>query len=360
MRAILTAIGLTLFLSCAAIFAVFSVLAIATRPEAPRESGLVRGVAQKPLEEAIAESAPLRRLLQARARREAGSVAAAQFVDLSQSAPSPRAIQASAVAAVAAARAAAERGEQAAHAIYVPWPQERARGVAHLRLAAARQMERDADPLNLGPNARHERAIRTAARRTGLSPATLATLIDAEAFKRADGSWDPASNNPTSTALGLAQFVAKSWLHEAENDRRYLNRALRARGLITPEGEIPDKRAVLALRLEPRLSIITAAELAADNLVALARAGYAPKDDLAAARLAYLAHHEGRAGARRYLKYGIAADRAAKRLKTHLGPERYASLMRDHDGAAGDAYATWLETYIDDRIQPERFTQVAD
>lgn len=361
MRALLTALGLTLFLSFAVIAAVFTVLSVATRPASDGPGSLLaRDVSLKPLEEALAESATLRRLMRAQARREAGAVQLAFAEPETETSLSPQAAKASAVAAIEAARAAARRGEEAAHAVYAPWPQESARGVAHLRLAATRSLESAAEPLDLGPNVDFERALREASRRSGLSPATLAALIDAEAYKRPDGGWDAASANPASTARGLAQFLAGSWLHEAAEKDRYLHRVAKARGLIAPNGAVLDRKGLLALRLDPRLSLITAAELAADNLVSLARSGYAPKDDAAAARLAYLAHHEGLAGARAHLAGAVEAGAAAQRLRANIGEKRYASLLKAHDGEAEAAYTSWLETYIDRRIQPQRFVRVVN
>ena len=77
--------------------------------------------------------------------------------------------------------------------------------------AAIRQILPPADgSLRLGANQAMAPAIESAAQRTGLPAAALAAIIEAEAAKRKDGSWNAASRNPRSTAAGLTQFLSGS------------------------------------------------------------------------------------------------------------------------------------------------------
>ncbi|MEM9726189.1 MAG: peptidoglycan-binding protein, partial [Pseudomonadota bacterium] len=217
------------------------------------------------------------------------------------------------------------------------------------------------EALALGPNGIYAPALAAAAAQSGLSAGAIAALIDAEAAKTSDGRWDPKSDNPASTARGLAQFLEGTWLDQAAHPARSLHRRAREAGLIAEDGSVLDRAALLALRDTPDLAILAAAEMAADNLLALARLGYAPVDDQAAARLAYLAHHEGLAGAHAHLTGATTAARAARRLTANLADEgRVAQLVAAHGGAHHEAYAAWLEGYIEARIEPDRFRSVVN
>jgi hypothetical protein len=114
-----------------------------------------------------------------------------------------------------------------------------------------------AGELRLGANAVFGPALERAAARTGLDPALLAAIVDAEAARRPDGRWDPASRNPRSTASGLGQFLAGTWLDEARRPGGWLAGEASARGWIDPGGHVRDeaKAALLALRFDPEASI---------------------------------------------------------------------------------------------------------
>src|SRR5690606_28973798 len=71
--------------------------------------------------------------------------------------------------------------------------------------------------LSAGNEAFREASLE-ASRRCGLAPSALAALIDAEAAKRPDGSWDPKSANPRSSARGLTQFLRATWIDMAERN----------------------------------------------------------------------------------------------------------------------------------------------
>ena len=131
--------------------------------------------------------------------------------------------------------------------------------------------------LALGANAEHGAAIEAAAVRTGVPASALAAIIDAEAAKGADGSWNPASRNPRSSATGLTQFLAGTWESEAERPGTHLNNVARGNGWLDAQGRVrPDSRtALLDLRLSPRHSIEAAADYARANLDRLTKSGIA-------------------------------------------------------------------------------------
>ncbi|MEL6977450.1 MAG: hypothetical protein AAGM38_02080 [Pseudomonadota bacterium] len=248
-------------------------------------------------------------------------------------------------ASLAEAPAAPERSDPAAgFAFLSPW-----RAPKPLRLA-------------LGPNQDYAPHFAEAARRSGLSAAAIAALIDAEAAKTASGAWDPRSGNTRSTARGLGQFLQATWLAEAAKRHRLLNQEARARGLLDARGRPKSataEAALLALRDDPRLSIIAAAEMAAEHVLRLAAAGHAAGGEAEAARLAYLAHHAGYTGARAHLRGERDAARAAVRLRANLTDAQASKWLDAHKGAPAEAYAAWLDSYVAERVAPQRFAPLA-
>lgn len=211
-------------------------------------------------------------------------------------------------------------------------------------------------PLDLGANQHFAPALERAAARTGLQPEILASIVDAEAARRRDGSWDPASRNPRSSATGLGQFLSGTWLDEARRPGSWLNATADARGWLGRDGSIrPEARsAVLALRSDPTAAIQTIADHAAANLGALRARGIAPSNEAGTARAAYLAHHLGLGDTLRYLGAGLGEQRAGHLLAAQVGSAA-AERRIAAAGNAVSAHRAWLDTYVDKRIQPGRF-----
>jgi hypothetical protein len=188
--------------------------------------------------------------------------------------------------------------------------------------------------LQLGANSVFQNEILEAATACGMDPAGLAALIDAEAAKLRDGTWNKNSANPTSTAVGLTQFLKGSWIDMAKRSQSTLHQAAQAQGFIDANNRILNEAALLALRTDPRLSIMSAAEYAATNLRFVMsrnpppnyRGFYDPGTSDGKMRLAYLCHHEGPGGALTYLRGGKPAT-----------------------------YVDFLDGYIDRKIVPSRF-----
>lgn len=226
---------------------------------------------------------------------------------------------------------------------------------SRLETPAEPQIETD---LKLSPgNEPFREALLEAALRCGLSPSALAALIDAEAARRPDESWDPNSANPRSSARGLTQFLSTTWIGMAERNGTFLNELARSRGCLDPRGKvIPARRNdLLELRFDARTSILTAADFARQNLAFLAANGCIPADAShdEKARIAYLAHHEGPAGARDFVLGSLAEDRAEQLLRVNAG-SRAVSLHARH-GSWRAAYTAFLNEYMDRKIQPSRF-----
>lgn len=211
--------------------------------------------------------------------------------------------------------------------------------------------------LALGPNSQHEAAIKAAADRTGIPAEALASIIDAEAGKRKDGTWNTSSRNPRSSAAGLTQFLSSTWESEAERPGTFLNNLARANNWLTEKGQVRgDARAtLLSLRLDARCSIEAAADYANANVATIRKAGVKVANDPSSfARVAYLGHHLGAGDAIDYLTGGLSKDRANKLLCAQIGRERAHQRIRE-EGCAAAAHRAWLAEYVNRHVDPSKF-----
>jgi len=215
-------------------------------------------------------------------------------------------------------------------------------------------------PLSLGVNAEYQSAIREAAERTGLDPAAIASIIDAEAGKDGTGKWNPNSKAPKGSALGLTQFLDNTWNEMATRPGTLLNEEAKTRGFVRCSEKgcntVPEHmNELLALRTDPRLAIVSAAEYD-KHYFDLLSPGLFPPDlsDDAKARYMYLVHHEGKAGAERFLGGTLTDKQADKLLAQNLSTKQAETLIAQN-GSSSAAYVTWLNGYMDQKIQPAKF-----
>ncbi|WP_328799421.1 transglycosylase SLT domain-containing protein [Sandaracinobacteroides hominis] len=131
-------------------------------------------------------------------------------------------------------------------------------------------------------------ALRAAAERTGVDFGALYHTA------RLESGFNPQARARTSSATGLFQFVDSTWMSTiAKHGARH--------------GIVPGSRAeALALRRDPAVASLMAAEHMADNAAALEAGGQE-----ASATGLYLAHFLGAGGAVRFLKGMAAAPGAA-------------------------------------------------
>jgi hypothetical protein len=211
--------------------------------------------------------------------------------------------------------------------------------------------------LQLGPNARYAATFATAEARTGIPASALASIVDAEAAKTGDGSWNTHSRNPRSSAAGLGQFLSGTWQELAQTQGTWLNSYAADRGWLDGRGRLQtgNRAELLALRYDPKASILGVADLAKTNLDRLEKAGVRVRTDAETlAKAAYLGHHLGLGDAKKFLSGGIDAGRARMLLSAQIGSsaaqQRIAST-----GDATQAHRQWLLGFIDRKIRPEAF-----
>jgi hypothetical protein len=209
----------------------------------------------------------------------------------------------------------------------------------------------------LGSNARFAPAIERAADRTGIPATALAAILDAEAGRGRDGSWNTHSRNPRSSAAGLGQFLSGTWEGEAERPGTWLNGEAQRRGWLNAKGDVSlgARGQLLALRYDPEASIQATADYARRNLERLRESGVSVGEgSQSVARAAYLGHHLGPGDAARFLNGGLDSARARRLLNAQVGQASAAQRIVEA-GDAAQAHRVWLNGYIEKRIRPARY-----
>jgi hypothetical protein len=211
--------------------------------------------------------------------------------------------------------------------------------------------------LALGANTRFAPALAMAENRTGIPATALAAIVDAEAAKGHDGSWNTMSRNPRSSAAGLGQFLSSTWEQLAETSGTWLNQVASERGWLDGRGKVQAgaRSELLALRYDGQASILGVADLAKMNLTRLEQSGIRVNTDAETlAKSAYLSHHLGVGDAKKFLAGGIEPGRARMLLAAQIGSgaadQRIAAA-----GNATQAHRQWLLGFIDRRIRPAQF-----
>ncbi|OAN57321.1 hypothetical protein [Sphingomonas sp. TDK1] len=212
--------------------------------------------------------------------------------------------------------------------------------------------------LSLGANTRYADTLAAAEARSGIPASALAAIVDAEAGKGHDGSWNPLSRNPRSSAAGLGQFLSGTWQTLAEQSGTWLNDVAKARGWLKENGKVdPARRSeLLSLRYDPQASILSVADMARNNLQHLESAGLkVHADSETLAKAAYLSHHLGLGDAKKFLAGNIDSGRARELLAAQVG----GSAANQRIASAGDAtraHRQWLLDFIDRHVQPDKFS----
>ena len=228
--------------------------------------------------------------------------------------------------------------------------------------------------VKLGPNKTFKDAILKASARTGMPPASIASVISAEAAvkKGGGGEWDPDSYNSGSKAQGLTQFLPGTWagqaidksttLYQKANDLGFLEtietKNKKGKVIKSELRIIPDKRqAVLDLRKDPELSIVSAAEYDVGLVKGFQKKGLIPTDatEDELAKYTYICHHEGPGGATNYFNDTITQEYGAATLPGQVGKVEADKLIAAEGGDAAAAYKKWLTKYTEDHVKPSTY-----
>jgi hypothetical protein len=209
----------------------------------------------------------------------------------------------------------------------------------------------------LGANAPHRAALLAASARTGLPAAALTAIVDAEAGKAPDGSWNLLSRNARSSAAGLGQFLSGTWIGMAQQPGTWLHRQAAAAGWLDDNGKVRgvSRTELLALRYDATASLETVADYASTNIARLKNSGIVIGEDVrAVADAAYIGHHLGAGDALRFYRGTIDDGRARQLLRAQVGNENAA---RRIDGAGGAtlAHRNWLTDYVQRNVRPDRY-----
>ena len=209
----------------------------------------------------------------------------------------------------------------------------------------------------LGPNQRFQPDLTGAASRTGIPAPALAAIVNAEAGRARDGSWQIYARNGRSSAAGLGQFLSGTWRGMAEMKGSWLNGVARARGWLDASGRVATeaRSALLALRYDATASINTIADYARHNLDGLRKRGIEIGTGIEAiAQTAYLGHYLGLADATRFLRNQIDPARARQLLAAQIG----AGAAAQRIAAVGDAvtaHRDWFLAHASRNLTPGRF-----
>jgi hypothetical protein len=212
---------------------------------------------------------------------------------------------------------------------------------------------------NLGANAAHKDALSAASQRTGIPPAALAAIVDAEAAKGKNGAWNAYSRNSRSSAAGLGQFLSGTWVGMAQQSGTWLNQYASQQGWLGSNGKVKGeaRSTLLALRYDSKASIETIADYSRSNVDRLRAGGVAIGDDVRSlANAAYVGHHLGPGDALRFYRGTISQGRARELLNAQIGASS-ASTRIASTGDATTAHRNWLTSYISKSVRPERYTQ---
>jgi hypothetical protein len=210
----------------------------------------------------------------------------------------------------------------------------------------------------LGPNQAYAPWLRAAADRTGVPGPAIAAIVGAEAAKGHDGRWLPLSRNPRSSAAGLGQFLARTWIGEAERAGTWLHQLASVNGWLSAQGRVRREAhsALLALRYDARAAIETVADHARHNLAQLRTAGASAGESLEAmTRTAYVAHHLGIGDAIHFLRGALDPARAARLLVAQIGVKAAADrIARSVDATV--AHRSWLTDFIARAVKPQQIS----
>jgi LysM repeat protein len=255
--------------------------------------------------------------------------------------------------------------------------------------------------LRLGANYKYRDYVIAAGKKSGFEPQAVASVVNIEAAKKmvavtktttvggkpktitrtvSTGEWDADSSNPRSTARGMTQFLAGTWLGEATRPGTFLNQKSVENGWLKADEAgrytvLPDhKNEILDLRMNAEAAIMAAVDYGMSNFKALESSGYKfdKLNDGERAKVLYLTHHLGSGDANRYLAGTIVEDDTYSEARPHyprrliargaktlliaqVGTDAAAKRAKENGDNYVKAHRLWLSNLIDTGVNFKNF-----
>ncbi|WP_153099828.1 LysM peptidoglycan-binding domain-containing protein [Paraburkholderia hayleyella] len=275
----------------------------------------------------------------------------------------------------------------------------------------------NADNLRLGSNYKYRDYVIGAAKRAGITPQCVASIMNAEAKKLttpqtkpvfskgkavlnsdgtpkmktiriSTGEWDGKSAATSSSARGMTQFLDGTWIGLAVKPGTFLYQKLVGKGLVSMDGGITkfkladrtyisaksqlllkyvhgkatssdaNVQSVLDMRFDAESAIYTAVDYGIENLSSLRASGF-PVDELSdadKAKVIYLAHHLGPKDAPAFIKNEISSNYAKYLLTLQVGPTLAARFAEDNSGNYTKGHRDWLNGFVNGHIIIKTFS----
>lgn len=141
-----------------------------------------------------------------------------------------------------------------------------------------------------------------------------------------NGVWNPKALNKFSTALGLGQFLANTWIGEAQRSGTALNELAQKNKWLNSKGEIIQEKQneVLELRADPNVAIMATAEFLKYNIEQLDALGLIPANATKDERVqhGYIAHHEGGMKGAKWFFFGpMDEEKTGRYIEARIGKD---------------------------------------
>jgi len=248
--------------------------------------------------------------------------------------------------------------------------------------------------LKLGVNEEYRPAILASAKRVGLPPQVLASVVNAECARDRTGKWNKDCKSKVSSATGMGQFLDGTWLGLATTPGNYLFDKAKSLGYLeektvekkNKQGKVIStkttwavkffsKNDLLDLRKDPETMLTMIGQYGLTNLASLQKPQYrfnketkkreivdaalkidgAGLNQVERARLMYLCHFLGAGDARKFIRNTMTENRSEKIFKAQgLPAKSIKTYLNINNNEYRKALRDWWNVYNSDKIDPNR------